>query len=439
MRQSKFRIVYAIKFFLPLMLIIPLSNVSAQSILKKIKSKVEQSATEKILDQTDKKVSKSIDNAINAARGEQKSTEEETIKQDKIGTTEKLSMMKAYSKYDFIPGDSIIYANDFSSESLGELPTGWNTNGNSVIMKLEGLNGQWLRIAQKTVNLTDNKKTFGTDFTVEFDAFLQFDFKGWLPPSILFGLLASGTLDPAGNHLLSDPKGDKTFYIEVSPLSNGANTLLESYKKYARYFNSPTILLPSAKNWYGRVVHVAMQIQKERLRIWINGEKMYDIPKAIPLEGTYNQLFFQLSSSPYSDEQIGVYFSNIKIAKGLADARHKLVTEGHFSTTGILFDLGSSVIKSESLGVLKLLGDVLVQNPDIKIKIIGHTDALGDEKTNQLLSEQRAIAIKNSFRSEFGIADNRLEAIGKGETEPVGDNKTKEGMAQNRRVEFIRL
>ncbi|RMF97213.1 MAG: OmpA family protein, partial [Candidatus Schekmanbacteria bacterium] len=64
---------------------------------------------------------------------------------------------------------------------------------------------------------------------------------------------------------------------------------------------------------------------------------------------------------------------------------------------------------------------------------IGHTDSIGSEKYNQKLSEKRAEAVKNYY-VEKGVDASIIEAIGKGESEPVADNKTREGRAKNRRV-----
>ncbi|WP_177181155.1 OmpA family protein [Parapedobacter koreensis] len=418
-------------------------GAQAQSILNKIKSRVEQTATQKVLNETDKAVSKGMDKAIESAT---KPSQENTTGVDGVPTASvpdtvanKQTAITAFSKYDFVPGDSVLYANDFSGEAIGELPTGWNSNGSSVVVTLDGLPGQWLRMAQRTVALTDNEQPFGPDFTVEFDMVLQIDFQGWMPPSLRLGLLASGTESATANSLLSDPKGDKSFYLEISPLSDAANLMLESYEKYTRYFHSPSNRNTTASTWYGKSAHVAIQGQKERLRIWVDREKLYDVPKGIPKDGELNQLFFQLSSSPYKDEQIGVYIGNIKIAKGLPDTRHKLVEEGRFSTTGILFDTGSATIKPESAGVLNSIAAVLAQHPDIRVRIVGHTDAVGDDAANQALSERRAAAVKEALQAEYTIDAARLEATGKGEAEPVGDNQTAEGRAQNRRVEFIKL
>ncbi|WP_169719511.1 OmpA family protein [Olivibacter sitiensis] len=422
-----------------------------QGLMNKVKKKAEQSFTDKVLQKTDQAVSKGVDKAADeaakSAKGKEKNGQTAPNGQiaQPIDTNAPVAAIVTnkpitYSiKYDFVPGESVFYVNDFKDDVVGELPIGWNSDGSSVIVELNELGGRWLRMAQKSTCLTDNKKSLGENFTIEFDLVMQYDFKGWLPPSIQFGLLASGDEANDANKFLSNPYGDKSFYMEISPLADGANTLLESYDGYTRYVNTPVSKSNLFKQWYGQVIHVAIQGQKERLRIWMNGEKMYDMPKAIVSKSTFNQLFFKMGSSSYKDEQIGVYIGNISMATGLPDTRHKLIEEGKFSTTGILFNSGSAYIKNESAGVLKTIADLLTTHPDLKINIIGHTDADGNVDTNQKLSEQRALAVKEKLEKEYGVASERLNSSGKGQVEPVADNKTREGKAQNRRVEFIKL
>jgi len=82
---------------------------------------------------------------------------------------------------------------------------------------------------------------------------------------------------------------------------------------------------------------------------------------------------------------------------------------------------------------------VLQQEKNIQLRIVGHTDADGGAEANLSLSEKRAIAIKNALVSVYGVSANRLQTEGKGESQPIGDNSTIDGKAQNRRVEFIKL
>jgi outer membrane protein OmpA-like peptidoglycan-associated protein len=73
------------------------------------------------------------------------------------------------------------------------------------------------------------------------------------------------------------------------------------------------------------------------------------------------------------------------------------------------------------------------------VKVVGHTSSDGDDNANMELSKKRAASVKEMLTTEFGIDASRIETEGKGETQPVADNKEKEGKALNRRVEFIKL
>ena len=81
-----------------------------------------------------------------------------------------------------------------------------------------------------------------------------------------------------------------------------------------------------------------------------------------------------------------------------------------------------------------LLYKFLKENPTVTVTIEGHTDSVGTEKSNQLLSERRANAVKDYLVAN-GISDDRLSAVGYGEARPIDDNKTRAGRTNNRRVE----
>ncbi len=109
---------------------------------------------------------------------------------------------------------------------------------------------------------------------------------------------------------------------------------------------------------------------------------------------------------------------------GEPDTRNKLISEGKFSTTGILFDVNSAAIKPESYGSLKDIADVLKDNAGVHVKIIGHTDSDGDATMNLALSKKRAEAVKSALVSEFAIDASRMETDGKGASDPVAANST---------------
>lgn len=101
----------------------------------------------------------------------------------------------------------------------------------------------------------------------------------------------------------------------------------------------------------------------------------------------------------------------------------------------ILFDTGKSTIKEVSEGVLLNIVGILKEYPNANFNIEGHTDSVGSEKSNMTLSDARANAVMN-FLITKGIASNRLNAKGYGESMPLVSNDTKEGRSNNRRVEI---
>lgn len=164
--------------------------------------------------------------------------------------------------------------------------------------------------------------------------------------------------------------------------------------------------------------------------------KVWDIPRAFQPGADYRLVF---ETSTYFLENREVLLTDLRVASGLPDTRSKLLTEGKFVTTGILFDINSDVIKPASFAVLKEIGKTLSENSTVKIRVTGHTDSQGDDQTNLSLSAKRAISVKNALVTNWNIDSGRIETEGLGETKPVNDNTTAEGRANNRRVEFTKL
>lgn len=100
----------------------------------------------------------------------------------------------------------------------------------------------------------------------------------------------------------------------------------------------------------------------------------------------------------------------------------------------VFFDSGKAILKKESYAALNELYDALKMKPAMVIEIAGHTDNVGSKEANQLLSEQRAVSVR-AYLIRKGIAANRIQAKGYGDTEPVAYNDSSEGRQQNRRTE----
>jgi outer membrane protein OmpA-like peptidoglycan-associated protein len=108
---------------------------------------------------------------------------------------------------------------------------------------------------------------------------------------------------------------------------------------------------------------------------------------------------------------------------------------GTTAFVNIEFEFGKADIKPESMELIRKVSRALKNNPDIKLKIIGHTDDVGDDEFNRKLSEKRARAVFDKL-VEIGIEADRLKTEGRGESQPLAPNTNDENRRKNRRTEF---
>ena len=99
------------------------------------------------------------------------------------------------------------------------------------------------------------------------------------------------------------------------------------------------------------------------------------------------------------------------------------------------FETGKAIIKNESKPSLDILAELL-KTKNLTLTLIGHTDNVGEDADNLVLSKKRADAVKKYLVSK-GVDSSNITTIGKGENEPLVSNETEQGRAKNRRVEFI--
>lgn len=121
--------------------------------------------------------------------------------------------------------------------------------------------------------------------------------------------------------------------------------------------------------------------------------------------------------------------------KGCPEIKEEVKRILEQALTGLQFESGKDVIKKSSYEVMDNVVKVMKENPTYKLSINGHTDNTGDPKKNQVLSEKRAAA-SMKYLTDRGISSSRLSSASHGDSMPVADNKTPEGRAKNRRVEF---
>lgn len=400
-------------------IIIAVPNTEAQ-FLKKLKQKAENAV--------DKTVDKTIDKKVDGSeekKGEtgQQSSEE---KSSSSATASDKKDLKVYSKFDFVPASTILYYDNFEKDNIGETPSGWITTTSAEVVTIEGLEGNWLKLASTNARhiIRSKKQSWGNNFTVEFDLLIV---KKDYDPRIDFALINTSGKLVTDETILQGSKN--AVYVGTILGDGGKKARVSLYNN--NNINNPISDRMSDELLYENnvPVHVSMCVQGKRFRFWWNEKKIFDM-QAVSDEYLPNQFGFSFGNVGGCD----YYATNFRVAKDVPDTRAKF--EQGKIVSNLLFYTGTANLKPESMGALLDVSKVLKEATDA-VKIIGHTDSDGDDASNQKLSQERADAVKTILVKQYGIDESKITVEGRGETQPITENKSAEGKAQNRRVEFI--
>jgi outer membrane protein OmpA-like peptidoglycan-associated protein len=331
--------------------------------------------------------------------------------------------LQAFSQYDFVPGDKIILYEDFSQDAVGDFPALWTTNKSGEVNTLNVAPGNWFNLNATEGNWWFLKQIdFPENYIIEFDVVPK---KGAARYAV--GLHLYGETNFVE---MSHPydKATSGMVVTVANSEWGVQGLKSGQPK----ISGNSKLNPVEQE---KVNHVIIWVQKRRVRIYHKGAKVLDMPTLLYPDSKFSRLCFEL----YRGASSSSYISNLKITTASPDIRNKLLTEGKLVTYGIYFDVNKDVVKPESYGTLKDIAKILNEVPDVKVKIVGHTDADGADAANLDLSKRRAASVKAELVKSFAVNGERLITDGLGESQPIAPNDTPVNKALNRRVEFIKL
>lgn len=397
---------------------------------EKIKKKVEK----KIENETDKTIDKGIDETEDAIKNsdkkenkdknavdENKDAENSNSKADINKTSNEQQPqeeLKLWSKYDFVPGDKVIFEDNLATEESGEFPSRWDLTSGSAENASLG-NDKLIHLMHNNTIIFPlmEKEDFLPDvFTIEFDVY--FEKLADRRTDIYKVRFFKGT-----SNARNLKNGKKQNSIDIS----------WNQVKMGTFGGKTASYTEEKKNWQGKWKHIAISFNKRSLKLYMNEERILNIPnlgykpKMFSIGANFDDRFIKMAS-----------IKNIRVNEGGKKLYDRILAEGKFVTHGILFEVNKADINAKSMGTINEIVKLMKEHPDLKFSIEGHTDSDGDESFNQKLSEERAASVKNLL-VELGVDSSRLETKGWGESKPINNNSTPEEKANNRRVEFIRI
>ncbi len=316
-----------------------------------------------------------------------------------------------WANYDFVPGDRVLFAEDFTADTVGDFPRRLELKrGNWDVVDWQGrrlLRNTGPRDAAVEIPLPE---VLPERFTIELDVYLA--------RSTYQLAIATRSPDRSLNTL-------KANYFKIGRNATGVvfggGNGVESTS--AREDGLNQALTP-----------IRIMVDGRYAKVYVNERRVANVPNgSFPRGGVIH-----IRNTYAASEKEPILIGSIRIAAGGKDLYEALEADGRVATQGLYFGTGSDRLRPESTPTLKAIGDMLAAHADLSLTIEGHTDDQGDAAYNQQLSERRAAAVKAYLVETFQIDAARLETVGFGETRPAAPNTTSEGRQQNRRVELVR-
>jgi outer membrane protein OmpA-like peptidoglycan-associated protein len=326
---------------------------------------------------------------------------------------------KAWANFDFVPGERVIFAEDFTADRVGNFPRRLEfIVGNMEVVEWQGK--RWLRSSGRSTLVIPLPEVLPERFTMELDLTLN-----WNGTVISFG--------PRDRTDISDTHLFNSTWHENYVVLSGTTAGVQGPRREGGSVVDPRRYVGHDPE--GTMVRLRIDADGKYVKVYMNENRVANWPNA-NISRT-NQIHVDIAAFNAEDREMLI--GNISVNAGGQTMYDALVADGRFATQGILFDTGSDRLRPESTPTLKEIGEMLKAHPALRIRIEGHTDNVGNAASNQTLSEKRAAAVKAFLEKEYKIKGDRLEAQGFGDTKPEAKNDTPEARQTNRRVELVKL
>jgi OmpA-OmpF porin, OOP family len=324
----------------------------------------------------------------------------------------------AWANFDFVPGERVIFAEDFTRDRVGNFPRRFELHkGNGEVVEWNG--GRWLRF---TANSNDDgfhiqlPEVLPQRFTIEFDLTIP-----WMGMDIFAGDASEGSYKHGRIHFSGSTVGLKRA-------NSSEGSTVDPRAHFPDMF--------ADDSYISRPFRIRIHADGRYVKLYIEEKRIGNLPNLDFARS--DKLTFEYNRTTVNNSVHPPMIANISINAGGKDMYDALIADGRVAVQGIYFDTGSDRIRPESSGTLKEIADMLAQHSDLKLVIEGHTDNVGDASANQTLSEKRAAAVAAALSGTYKVDAGRLTSKGFGASKPAASNDSPEGRQQNRRVELVR-
>ncbi len=420
------------------------ASASAQGMLGRLKERAKEAVENNI----GNKVEEGINSVFNKNKNqnkEQGAANPQEVEEGEEAVGETVDFAQIQAKSDFKRGSVVFFEDDFAGEQLGEFPSKWDLLGGSEVEVVSIKGRKAVKIEETKIKPLMKELTYlPEEFTIEMDVLSQpaQEGSGW-DATLDFWFMGEET--DGRDH-------DRVFSFKTSVETSSAQNPGGGYKGIDWDWTS---FNPNGNQIDGDVKqaeiakvfkkndwnHIAISFNKRALKVYLNYHRIVNIPNQ-----KQPRCWWMDGSS---DSNKGVYITNVVMAKGAVELYERNATDyssavekaivetGKFVTNNILFETGKATLKPESMEEIQKVADYMKKNPSARFEVQGHTDNSGSDKVNDPLSQERAEAVVKALEG-MGVDPFNLRPVGKGSHEPVADNGTEAGRAQNRRVEFIK-
>lgn len=399
-------------------------DVQAQGMMDRLKKRAADAAKRKAEDRTEKKAGEATDKALDKAEciAAGNCPEPVPAADPAASTASGASAVAvapatsaagasvkpgegAWRNYDFVPGERVIFTEDFMRDTVGDFPKRFTfKRGNIETVEWQG--GRYL-----------STNTFASRFSIKLPEVL--------PERFTLELDYSAT----------DGNGAQIYFVDPDKGSNNTHVEFGTNSGGVRGGGIDAIGAPSGNQYRYKDVVFPVRIMADgaHVKVYMGDTRVANVPNANL--GRSNTIYFELPGREERAAMIG----NVRVAAGGRKLYDALAEKGRVATQGILFATGSDQISPESTPTLKEIGAMLAEHPELKLAIEGHTDNVGAAAANQTLSEKRSAAVREFLVREYKVDAGRLTSAGLGASKPVVPNDTPEGRHQNRRVELVKM